>query len=235
MGRRARHRLLAYFSPRGVSPTPLMEWVRWRSRGSLYKATDRKIAHFIDHQLKRELREFLQKLDSMGELLGWIKKLTTVNLDRQYYGTAVRKDDRILEFEQLLTYQNNLTPGFRRYASYDEERGLRFRQWWISEEDVRNHAKDVDNIQFVLDQLVQLLYREAYMDVIILVRDIRAKTEELIEGDVSGLDLITEAGSLFKSMEDLKDSLSALPLPKNIYFKTNDAPVSLKESTLVKN
>jgi hypothetical protein len=171
----------------------------------------------------------------MGDLIKWVKKLTTVNLDRQFYGTEIRKDDRILEFEQLLTYQNNLTPGFRRYASYNEERGLRYHQWFVSEEQMREHAKDVDNIQFVLDQLVQLLYRETYMDVIIQVRDVRAKTEELIDSEITGADLITQADLLFKEMESLKDSLSALPLPKNIYFKVNDAPVSLKESTLVRN
>jgi len=76
-----------------------------------------------------------------------------------------------------------------------------------------------------LEDLKVLVYREAYLDVLCEVRDIRNTIEEIREGDPS---LIT-LDELVDRLESLFETLSSLPLPKEIYKRVMEMPVALRD------
>jgi hypothetical protein len=101
------------------------------------------------------------------------------------------------------------------------------------------HRKEVNDVQYVLDSLTELVYRPAFMDVLISIRDIRNKCEELIEscenvGSTDSQDLVNLLDSLQSEVSSLSQILSGLPLPKELYRKV-DGDIRKVESKLVRS
>lgn len=64
MSRRCRHRVLAYYSPYGVKPRSITEWISMRSIVSNYEATPRKIRTIMVNEVREDTRRLLQSLES---------------------------------------------------------------------------------------------------------------------------------------------------------------------------
>jgi hypothetical protein len=116
MSRRCRHKVLSYFSPRGVQPMSFSLWISMKSIGSKYKFTHRKIISLFTNIMTSDIKSILEIIrgDSFSILLSEVKRLTTINRDREFYGTVNRKSNRIHVFQDLVTYQNDLKPGYTR-------------------------------------------------------------------------------------------------------------------------
>jgi hypothetical protein len=233
--RRTRHNILAYFSPFGVKPLPLGEWVSLRSITSRYKYTPNKLKKLISTTLIQQAKEVLRSMDSPSflELTRWSKDLITVKRDREYYGTTPRKADRINLFDDLFVYQNNLVLGYKKFLTQEEDGSIEYQNEFITEEQIRRNAVKVDRQNYVLDQLIELVYREVYMDVIIDIRDIRQEAEEVIEGGATEY-TIEQFEALWLKIHDLDTRISSLPLPKEIYTRI-ESEIKTRESKLVKS
>lgn len=101
------------------------------------------------------------------------------------------------------------------------------------------HRKEVNDVQYVLDSLTELVYRPAFMDVLISIRDIRNKCDELIEScknvdSVNSQDLNDLLDSLHTEVSSLSQLLSGLPLPKELYRQV-EGDIRKVESKLVKS
>lgn len=234
--RRTRHNILAYYSPLGVEPKSLSEWVSMRSIISRYKFTPGKLKVLISNILIQQSKEILRSMNSPSflELTRWTKDLITVKRDREYYGTTPRKADRINLFEDLFVYQNNLVLGFRRFLTLtDDESAIEYQGEFITEHKIQVNALRVDRQNYILDQLIELVYREVYMDVIIDIRDIRQETEEVIESGATEYS-IEQFEKLWAKIHDLDTRISSLPLPKEIYTRV-ESEIKSRESKLVKS
>jgi hypothetical protein len=100
------------------------------------------------------------------------------------------------------------------------------------------HTKKVKDVQYLLDQLIETVYRPTYQDVIINVRDIRNSCDELLEsiesGSLPALDLMTSIDTVYKLIGDLNTVLSSLPVPREVY-KVVEKDLTRVESKLVKS
>jgi hypothetical protein len=101
------------------------------------------------------------------------------------------------------------------------------------------HAKKVDQVQFVLDQLTELVYRPAFSDLLIKIRDIRNTCEEMLESAKNNPEMDTQSllcslDGVQDAISDLSSQLSGLPLPKEIYKKVESEIVEI-DSRLVKS
>lgn len=110
-----------------------------------------------------------------------MKKLITVKRDREYYGTTPRGDDRINEFEDLFTYKHNLQSRLK-FLTIDDDGNIFYDSVFYTDLQLKAHAQKVDAAQYILDQLTELVYREAYMDTLIRIRDIKQEAEEILSG-----------------------------------------------------
>lgn len=206
-----------------------------RSITSRYKFTPGKLKVLISTILIQQSKEILRSMNSPSflELTRWTKDLITVKRDREYYGTTPRKSDRINLFDDLLVYENNLVYGHKRFLTIDDEGNIMYDGEFITQENIRQNAIKVDRQQYILDQLIELVYREVYMDVIIDIRDIRQETEEVIENGATEY-TIEQFETLWAKIHDLDTRISSLPLPKEIYSRI-ESEIKARESKLVKS
>jgi len=193
----------------------------------------------MESLIKADLIELLEKWDKPHflELMKTIKDFVTVKRDREYYGTTSRGPDRVHDFIDLDFYKEDLKYGFSRFVTLNESgTGLNYNIEFTSHTAVETHAKSKDQINFVLDQLVELVYREEFLDVIIEVRDIKEAINEVIDSKeslLSGDVLAQHVDELFARIEALERRLSSLPLPTRIYKRVEEV-VTIKEPQLVK-
>lgn len=240
-GRRVRGRILAYLSPLGVQVNSFSKWVSLKATKATYRTTLKKQRLLIESLIKGDLQLLLDKWNRpvFKELLATIKRFVEVRRDREYYGTSPRRSDRIHDFIDLELYQNDITFGFKRFVTLNEKgTGLNYNIEFTSHNQVLHHMKEVNNIQFVLDQLVELVYREGFLDVICDFRDLRNEIEELMETEFSESDsdlekLITLSDELFSKVQVLENRFSELPLPTRIFKRLEEA-VIIREPQLVK-
>jgi hypothetical protein len=337
--RRIRHRIVSYFSPRGVTPLPFVEWISLRSVQSRYRSTDQKLISLARTSLMREVTSLLSVLNSknMLELLDFVKKLITVKRDREYYGTTDRdsskpqvivnfnpksryciyqpsqgtinlvpsdydivddklllkdrnsyyfkkwgpltifktwedylkvnlewgdvpfafiinadiryvhvpkkepvlpkQESRINRLEDLNTVENNMRLGYSKYMTISDSGVISQEVDYVPLRSVLKWASTVKKTQWVLDQLIELVYRDTFSGVLASVRDIRADCEELIETlkldnpEVKCLDSMVS--DLWSKIEDFRASAASLPLPKQIYQKVESDLIE-RESKNVK-
>jgi len=195
----------------------------------------------IESLIKGDLQLILDKWDrpTFIELLKTIKDFVTVKRDREYYGTSPRRSDRINDFLDLNTYKNDIYSGFKRFVTLNESgTGLNYNIEFTSKAAVMNHMKIVDRTQYVLDQLVELVYREEFLDVIIAFRDLKQEINDLMETDFSVSEkslseLIQLSDEIFSKVQELERRFSELPLPTRIFKRVEEA-VTIKEPQLVK-
>jgi len=195
----------------------------------------------IESLIKGDLQELLDKWDKphFQELLKTIKRFVEVRRDREYYGTSPRRSDRLHDFIDLELYQNDVHYGFKRFVTLDS-RGdrLNYNIEFTSRSQAEEHMKIVNNIQFVLDQLVELVYREGFLDVIIDFRDLRNEIEDFMLVDHSATEaslskMIELSDEIFERVKNLEDRFSELPLPTRIFKRVEEA-VTVKEPQLVR-
>jgi hypothetical protein len=195
----------------------------------------------IESLIKGDLQVILDKWDkpTFIELLETIKRFVTVKRDREYYGTSTRRSDRINDFLDLDTYRADIHFGFKRFVTLNESgSGLNYNIEFTSKATVVQHMKIVDRTQYVLDQLVELVYREEFLDVVISFRDLRNDINELVETDFSTSELklselIQLSDEIFSRVQLLERRFSELPLPTRIFKRVEEA-VTIREPQLVK-
>jgi hypothetical protein len=241
ISRRTRGRILAYFSPLGVQVNSFTKWVSLKATKASYKTTMKKQLLLIESLIKEDLADVLKKWDKplFKEHLATIKRFVEVRRDREYYGTSPRRKDRIHEFIDLELYQNDVIYGFKRFVTLNERGdGINYNIEFTSKSQAEKHMKMVNNIQFVLDQLVELVYREGFLDVIIDFRDLRNEIEEFMLIDHSATEetlskMIELSDEIFLKVKSLEDRFSELPLPTRIYKRVEEL-VTVKEPQLVR-
>lgn len=232
---------MAYLSPLGVQVNSFSKWVSLKATKAVYKTTVKKQLLLIERLIKDDLQLLLDKWDKPRfiELIETIKRFVQVKRDREYYGTSPRKDDRIHDFVDLELYRNDVTFGFKRFVTLNEAgTGLNYNIEFTSKAQVLVHMKKVNNIQYVLDQLVELVYREGFLDVVIDFRNLRSEIESLMETDFSASEfdiqrLIQLSDEIFEKVSLLETRFSELPLPTRIFKRVEEA-VTIKEPQLVR-
>lgn len=115
----------------------------------------------------------------------------------------------------------------------EEDNTIIYDNEFTTEERIRLNAIKVDRQQYVLDQLIELVYRETYLDVIINIRDIRQESEEIIESGATEY-TIEQFETLWAKIHDLDTRVSSLPLPKEMYTRI-ESEIKARESKLVKS
>jgi hypothetical protein len=62
-----------------------------------------------------------------------------------------------------------------------------------------------------LDEIIELVYRETYLDAVITVRDVGAKIDNLISDPSTADELFVEVDSLYSMLKEAQDAISELP------------------------
>lgn len=135
-----------------------------------------------------------------------IRALVTVKRDREYYGTTPYTRDTAIIFADL--DEQSLTPVIDSVGAFRR----------VSILETKN--------QVVLEDLKNLLYRTAYLDVLCEVRDVRNLINDMLEG-VSPLPCSLEEVAV--KLDSLQKGLAALPLPKEMYKRQLEECVRLHE------
>lgn len=342
LGRRLRHKILAYYSPDGVAPLPLMEWISMRSISSRYKVTVPKVRLLLSTVIKSMAKEILRSLESptFVELSKKAMEYATVKRDREYYGTTSRvpgpqrvrnhnPDDRPIlhyqgarynlgpfdyevdmqnkatvkgyiptrlrsgipifweweeylearksfpgfpfffeveeppfitgikadaphapvaewekkqiprlnHFEDIFSLENIPKVGWRKFVELDEDGNMVYNSEWNSIDKVAQMTMELNNLQYILDMLIEAVYREAYLDVATDIRDIKEELTAMIETNLD-IHTVAEAGNqlllVWNKVRDLDDRISGLALPKEIYSRV-EHEIRVRESKLVKS
>nr|QDH86591.1 MAG: RNA-dependent RNA polymerase [Mitovirus sp.] len=189
--KRLQNYVISYYSPAGPGFKGLREFFALRSVNSSYKINDTKVAALVESFFSVEIKKLIEKIDNLDPLVKEIKTLVTVARDRQHYGTAPRGPDRQIVFRDLF------------YA----ESGVSSPVGW-------------DIIGSVVDSVKETVYREAFWDTIIRLRDLRNQLEEL------KVDSLTWESfeSLLDTCREIDTELGALPLPKDLYARRAEMP-----------
>lgn len=215
MGQRLRHRILSFFSPFGPRPLTLSEFFSLRGLKSSYRWTEGKTQNFITLFVKNEMQRILDTLNSepLLQLQSFVKMITTVNKDREYYGTVKRSEvgARKIDF-------SGLTPNVGQLNI-------------INGEKVYLNTLDIDHYYRCIDDLCTTVYRENFFDVIISLRDLRNTIEDNIArpsiNSLEYLELVINDYYIFQ------DTLSNIPLPKEI-FKRVESKTKLTNLEIIK-
>jgi hypothetical protein len=217
LGQRLRHRVLAYFSPLGPNPLSIKDFFSLKGLGRLYKATDRKILDLTKTFVTTELQRILDTLngDSIKKLEGFVTLLSTVNKDREYYGTVKRSFPNARKIDLADLHPDRPTALLR-----DEATG-----------ELYTKTVDKDIFYFVVDDIVQTVYRETYLDVRSELREMRYAVEDAIKAKsgptLDDLDVVVRLYFKFQR------SIAEIPLPKEIY-KRVDSEAQIKNLELIK-
>lgn len=188
--KRLKNYVVSYYSPAGPGFKGLKEFFALRSVNSSYKINDVKTAALVKSFFAEEIKNLLAKIDSLDPLLKEIKTLVTVARDREHYGTTPRGPDRIINFRDLTVFGD---PG---------------------------EALNWDFPGRVIDSIKETVYREAFWDSIIRVRDLKNQLEEL---ELSSLDWETFE-SLLGTCREIDTELGSLPLPRDLYKRRAEMP-----------
>lgn len=157
--------------------------------------------------LKRELQSILTSLDKKDVMWATIRELVQVKRDREYYGTTPYTSKTGMVFADI----NVESPTPCVYVSPG----------------VYKHQSVLDTkCQVVLEDLKNLLYRTAYLDVLCEVRDVRNLINDLLEGVSPAPDSLDEVAA---KLDSLNKNLAALPLPKEMYKRKLEECVRLHE------
>jgi hypothetical protein len=129
--------------------------------------------------------------------------------------------------------------GFKKYLTQDDETG----EIYYDSEFVTHYQLDlqktrINDINYILDQLTELVYRETYLDTLSSIRDIKNKAEEILELEYKSekdLEKLLESfNTLWQMIQELDKLKSSLSLPREIYQRV-DSEIKETESKLVKS
>jgi len=214
LGQRLRHRILSYFSPFGPNPMTLSKFFSLRGLTKNYSWTERKISAFISGFVQQELQRVFDKLLSpeMEAIVAFVKTLSTVNKDREYYGTLSRE-----------------APGARKIDLQDLYPDRPTAPWSATDPEVRYIDKDL--YYHVVDDICQTVYREVYLDVLVELRELKYLVEDAIKAKSGGT--LEDLERVVLSYYSFQESLSLIPLPKEIYQRV-EAKTTLRNLEIIK-
>lgn len=208
LGQRLRHRVLAFFSPSGVNPLSPSVFFGMKGLNSFYAWSERKVSDLINEFVRAEAGRILERLESesMSKAVSFVKLLSTVNKDREYYGTLKRDAEGARKIDLY-----GLHPDRSSYAWSEQDPAVRF--------------IDKDLYYFVVDDICQTVYREVYLDVLVELRELKYSLEDVMKvkkgQTLKDLDLVVQQYYEFQS------ALAEIPLPKEIFERVeSEARVS---------
>lgn len=187
--KRLRNYVVAYYSPAGPGFKGLKEFFSLRSVNSSYKYNEAKIAALVQSFFKDEIEKLIKKFEALDPLVKEIKTLVTVARDREHYGTTPRGPDRQIIFRDLDYGHDSANPT----------------GWDITGR--------------VVDSIKETVYREAFWDSIIRLRDLRNHVEEL------SLDTLDWAQFelLLSTCREVETEIGSLPLPRDLYQRRDES------------
>jgi hypothetical protein len=189
----------------------LKDWLMMRTIGSSYKS-DHRVGLLIDKFLLKETKRILDRLDVLAPLLQKAKELGTVKRDREHYGTIQRGLDR-LEFGHDLAFRAI-------EERYLIEKGIKVKPEMLY---LVSNTGYWDEYPFILDDIIESIYREPYLDTVISARDLRNTLEEL-----QGVDFTwEELEKIWYDLDKLESDLSALSLPRALAQRAEKGRKSL--------
>jgi hypothetical protein len=186
--KRLRNYILSYYSPAGPGFKDLKAFFSLRSVNSTYKVNEVKTAVLVKSFFETEIKRLLSRIDDLDPLVKEIKTLITVARDREHYGAVARGADRQVVFRDL-----NLIDG-------------------------KTDAIDWHLVGPIMDSIKETVYREAFWDTLIELRDLRTRLEEL------NADSLTWESfeNLLGQCREIETKLGSLPLPANLYSRREE-------------
>jgi hypothetical protein len=215
LGRRLRHRVLAYFSPFGSNPLTMREYLSMKGLNRFYTWTEKKGSALISQFVTTELQRILDRLNSAEMLVleRNARELSEVNKDREYYGTVRRDSPGARKLDLPGLFPDKPTHSM----------------WNTVEQSPRFIDKEI--YYQVTDELVQTIYREAFLDVRVMLRDLRYAIEDAIKAK-SGPTL-ADLDTVLTMYYKFQDDLATIPFPKEITIKAKEA-ATISELELIK-
>lgn len=217
LGRKLRHRVIAYFSPFGPNPISFRDFFAMKGLGRFYKWTERKGSALVSEFILKELNRLLDRLNdsTMIALEENVKLLSTVNKDREFYGTLSREAPGARKIDLA-----GLTP-WKTHMSLDP----------LTKEPI-DVPLDKDLYYHVIDDLCQTVYRETFLDVRVELRELRYAIEDAIKAK-SGPTL-DDLEDVIRMYHNFQQTLSHIPLPKEIYNRV-EAEARISQLELIKH
>lgn len=217
VGSRVRNVLLSLYAPGGPLGVPIQDFFRLRSVGTFYRGSD-KWSRVIEDYLGALIVRFKQSLDSLDGLRDKVKSLVTVYRDREHYGTLAFKGEKIL-VDTLVSPETD-----RLEQVYRAEGREAFQSVSRTSIDPR-----------IAESIRETVYREAFLDVVIELRDVCMELESVEEDRKSDPSSSMERFvSLWERLTDLQDSLESLPLPRSLEMRRADAVMRSRLLSLVR-
>lgn len=202
IGKQWRNLLLAYISPSGVSPRPLLSFILSKSVNKIQNLRDDTKMEIYTFIIKNHIKDLLKKVDSDLPVFKEINKLITVT---KYYGSYDAPTAPPAIQVQGITYK-----------------GIPSASDYLVPKLFNNTAK----VAPIIEDICNIVYRAAYQDVLIDMRNIRNKLEEIL---ASPNITISQLDAVILEIDDLFDHLSLIPLPTvSVYFRKGDAQVKLR-------
>jgi hypothetical protein len=150
MGRRARDRIVMFYSPYGVKRWSIPDWLSLKTGlGSKYNWTEGKELLALRALLKDERDALLSRLIRLEEKARPLWSFVTVKRDREWYGIIPHSGDRLSKF-----------PHFRESNLIWERDLIRFSNQPIGGRYVENPGPD--KLQHVFDMIKEMVYREPF-------------------------------------------------------------------------
>jgi hypothetical protein len=257
-GPRVRNVLLSLLAPGGPFQRPVSEFFRLRSVGTTY-ASKGRWPRVVEDYLGAMITAFRQSLDALDSLRDQVKTLVAVYRDREHYGTLGFAGERIpvtavvagsIPSNRIIIA--NWSEGDPEIYSpdplvYAKAAGLDISylpaQGSVSSENLilltgREAYKSVSETTLnprIAESIRETVYREAFLDVIIELRDVRVELDQLAEDWKSG-SLSTMDGfvHLWDRINGLQESVEALPLPRSLEMRKKDAVTRSRLLSLVR-
>jgi hypothetical protein len=204
--------LVELFGPSGPYFKGLPSWLAMKSVTSTFKSVSMDISGILKHILETESNLLLERLDALQPLLAKAKELGTVYRDREFYGTIKREAP---EHPRQLAWKEIL-------------QSLRVASEWALLITFRGNVREVSTYglspqysPYCLDLLNEMLYRTAFLDIFIEARDLRTSIEELTvdPAQASSEAMWDQLCTLWESLNKIEDSLSNMPLPRNLHTR----------------
>jgi len=197
LGQRLRHKVLAYFSPGMPAGKSVQSFFAMKSLTASWKWTDTKVISFVEKFIQLEIARVEDSINSnaFNALIDQVKILTTVNRDREYYGTLSRSEPRARKIDFSDLFPDDLQSDI-----------------FGNKPDYSLLNKDI--FYYVVDTLCETVYRETYFDILVKIRELKVLIEEFKARTEVPLDQLE---ILIIEYQEIQDFIASVPLPREIY------------------
>lgn len=212
---RVRNVVLSLYAPGGPFALPVQDFFRLRSITSKYSAD--RWSRVVHGYLTALITQFRLSFDALDSLRDQVKTLVTVYRDREHYGTLAFESERVLVEETQ-----------REDGSVEKVYLATGRKAWESVSQVTASPRITESIR-------ETVYREAFLDVVCELRDMRGELDQLTETVTSMEDVnMDQFLDLYERLNKLQDSVAELPLPRSLEMRKKDSVMRSKLLALVK-